>query len=119
MKEIKDVSLEAWQRGFHIFSMVVEGRAFSEKEECVCCILVDREQVAASVKRDLRLPQAGSGRRIDRYQCVPGEVLSSVLGPQVTELRNFLARDMQQELAGPICPIRRKYGKYSRNVAGR
>ena len=46
LKEIKEVSLEALAERLPHFSMVVEGRAFSEKEEVRMLYFMDREQAA-------------------------------------------------------------------------
>lgn len=80
------------------FSMVVEGRAFSEKEEVRMLYFMDREQAQHLISAICGLPQAGSGAMDEIAISAFREVLSQCLETSVTELRNFLARDMQQEL---------------------
>ena len=98
LKEIKEVSLEALAERLPHFSMVVEGRAFSEKEEVRMLYFMDREQAQHLISAICGLPQAGSGAMDEIAISAFREVLSQCLETSVTELRNFLARNMQQEL---------------------
>ena len=102
LKEIKEVSLEALAERLPHFSMVVEGRAFSEKEEVRMLYFMDREQAQHLISAICGLPQAGSGAMDEIAISAFREVLSQCLETSVTELRNFLARAYLSDSAGSM-----------------
>lgn len=98
LKEIKEVSVETLTERLPHFSMVVEGRAFSEKEEVRILYFMDRDQAQRLISVICGLPNAASGTMDEIAVSAFREVLSQCLEASVTELRGFLARDMRQEL---------------------
>ena len=102
LKEIKEVSLEALAERLPHFSMVVEGRAFSEKEEVRMLYFMDREQAQHLISAICGLPQAGSGAMDEIAISAFREVLSQCLETSVTNMQQELGRAYLSDSAGSM-----------------